>query len=566
MNTKRKPQWDQRLALCTKGDRRAFSRFVLPFSWKKEKGDDSKHRYIETSPQAHREKIKYFTQETGKALYKKAKWLTLEGFDDTPWGSGQKIALLDRGAIQARMEPPRLVLFEWDESGADLLHSGFLLVDIFLEPHEQGREPTLDDLLTFNEFFRYIDCPYDGHYQTDEGICFQELFKESDAHFLVERVQSDSKDRKNINPPEEKLRERLLKKYFDRWVELLRSPITIDGASYRIIGEDRIEATRQYLLGNDMSDPGFLIHADNRAYVWTAASLEKGVDGLQALARTPSTQAHDYGHWIKLLNVDMAGKSPIKTHRGVREFEQKWAKERTYHRWEEWGTWYGFTYHSGAALMKKPKEEPNFIYHFSTFYFDIVLLLLYLRVSLFRFSNELGKESEAGLTDDGFRKIREQFAHFTIRYQFPILSNQQQAIEMYTLAREHFDLDDLHKEVKAEIHETHEYLEMVNAAQLNKDSNQLSEAANRISSFGIPLAAGALAAGVFGMNIDDFHFISCLRKQNPQCVVNWEAVSLLVLVIVFISIMVAVPWIKRIIKNRKTQPKNTTGIRKQDDE
>ncbi|MBA1332708.1 hypothetical protein QQ73_17050 [Candidatus Endoriftia persephone str. Guaymas] len=214
----------------------------------------------------------------------------------------------------------------------------------------------------------------------------------------------------------------------------------------------------------------------------------------------------------------------------MRQFERTWAKERTYGRWEEWGTWYGFSYHSGAALMKAPDRPPNTVEHFSRQYFDIALLLFYLRVTLFRFSAKLGSISEQGLTDDNFRAIREQFAHFTIRYQFPILSNQQQGIELYEKARKYFDLEDLYKEVKAEIHETHEYLEMDGSKDLNR-------AAVRLSQWGIPLAAGALVAGLFGMNISDFRFaeyIVCLFSDAETCnSVNWEAVFLFFVVFIF---------------------------------
>ncbi|MGH8613413.1 MAG: hypothetical protein ACREYF_15710 [Gammaproteobacteria bacterium] len=62
-------------------------------------------------------------------------------------------------------------------------------------------------------------------------------------------------------------------------------------------------------------------------------------------------------------------------------FEREWAKERTYRRWEEWGSYYGFNYHSGA-MLGPPETNPPFWRHFAEVYFDQVLLLLYLRVSL----------------------------------------------------------------------------------------------------------------------------------------------------------------------------------------
>ena len=118
------------------------------------------------------------------------------------------------------------------------------------------------------------------------------------------------------------------------------------------------------------------------------------------------------------------------------KFERRWAKERTYHRWEELGTWYGFNYHSGVMIgppFNTPHDTPIWR-HFRQMYFDTALLLLYIRVTLFRFSRQLTKiTSEYDITESKSHKVfqclRADFTTFTIRYQFPLLSNQQQAIE-----------------------------------------------------------------------------------------------------------------------------------------
>ena len=183
---------------------------------------------------------------------------------------------------------------------------------------------------------------------------------------------------------------------------------------------------------------------------------------------TEDWEAHIYGHWIKLLNVDKPDATARHTHFSTR-FEREWAKERTYHRWEEWGTFYGFSYHSGALLCP-PFNEPDDVplwRHFGTMYFDMYLLLLYVRVTLFRFSTQLTAISRdaRGQGDDKikdwsdkFEALRWQFALFTNLYQFPLISNQQQGLELYSLARKYLDLDDLYKEVHSEIQSSHDFL------------------------------------------------------------------------------------------------------------
>ena len=164
------------------------------------------------------------------------------------------------------------------------------------------------------------------------------------------------------------------------------------------------------------------------------------------------------------MNVDRPSAGPATP------FEREWLQGRTYERWKHCGTLYGFNVHSGAMLAS-PCNEPPLWRHFGETYFDQVLLLLYLRVSTFRFSRELARIS-ADLPSHQkrdfheFRKIRRVFALLTNLYRFPLLSSQQQGIEMYTSARKWLDVDELFEEVQAEIRETHEMFELLTASQM----------------------------------------------------------------------------------------------------
>ena len=151
--------------------------------------------------------------------------------------------------------------------------------------------------------------------------------------------------------------------------------------------------------------------------------------------------AKDYGHWIKLLNVDNPPfdfnakkyKSVQETHSSVSQFERQWVDPRTYRRWEDEGTWYGFCYHS-AAILARPWY---FIFSPSaTYYFDTTALLLYFRMTLFRFSKELSKAVpdqdnwNEKLIREKLQFLRLKFSTFAMSYRFLMLSNQQQSIEM----------------------------------------------------------------------------------------------------------------------------------------
>ena len=153
-------------------------------------------------------------------------------------------------------------------------------------------------------------------------------------------------------------------------------------------------------------------------------------------------------------------------------FERDWALPRIYRRWAHWGSVYGFNYHSGACIT--PAGDFPLSRTFRRHYFDMILLLLYIRVSIFRISGRLSQltgcmhSMKLEKAEKEFLVLRREFAYFTNLYQFPLVSNQQQMLEMYQIARKQMDLDDLYKEVEEEIQNTHEYFSIENANRLNR--------------------------------------------------------------------------------------------------
>ncbi|MGH8491349.1 MAG: hypothetical protein ACREXS_21440 [Gammaproteobacteria bacterium] len=86
-----------------------------------------------------------------------------------------------------------------------------------------------------------------------------------------------------------------------------------------------------------------------------------------------------------------------------------------------------------------------------------------------------------------FQQLRWAFMHFTNLYQFPLISNQQQGIEMYALARKVMDVDEFYREVKEEIHNANDYLTA-------KTTMKLTEVATIV----LPIV---LASSLLGMNV-----------------------------------------------------------------
>ena len=298
--------------------------------------------------------------------------------------------------------------------------------------------------------------------------------------------------------------------YFERWTSWLTFPIEDgNGQRWQLFPEARQEQARAWVdSAQSLTDSGWIVYSDPRTFVWTCAIVDRGGAALAEAFSTPRFEASAFGHWIKLLNVDEPGETPDKTHEST-EFERNWARKRSYQRWEEQGTFYGFNYHCGAMLGPplKPPEAPPLWQHFGHMYFDQTLLLLYLRVGSFSFSHQLSRISaqardttapdekagfEAWRRD--FQRLRWDFALFTNLYEFPLLSNQQQGLEMYEKARESMDVTQLFREIQEEIRSSHEYLEI----RAGQEQTRMSTRLTVVATMGLALG---LATSFLGMNI-----------------------------------------------------------------
>src|SRR5205085_12417906 len=194
-----------------------------------------------------------------------------------------------------------------------------------------GGKPTLDDLLELNGVFRYKKPRFEGH----ESVARNLLPHASvDALFCSETTAVEDVGGSERRP--------LL---YDYWEFLLRKPLRLGADEY------------YSLLSGEWDE--WDVYADKRAFVWTCAVMDGGGGALRERFFAPSSdkwEAHNYGHWVKLLNVDYSAGETSR--HAATDFEREWARERTYHRWEQRGTFYGFSYHSGAALMPAETDPP----------------------------------------------------------------------------------------------------------------------------------------------------------------------------------------------------------------
>jgi Mg2+ and Co2+ transporter CorA len=75
-----------------------------------------------------------------------------------------------------------------------------------------------------------------------------------------------------------------------------------------------------------------------------------------------------------------------------------------------------------------------------------------------------------------------------------LISNQQQGIEMYSLARDVMDVDEFYREIKEEIHNANDYLTAEESRELSETTTKLTKVATIV----LPIV---LASSFFGMNM-----------------------------------------------------------------
>lgn len=512
----------------------SFTRFVLPFAYKLEKcdpvsGGQPFYQPLNDVWESTDEKDdfvwrrRYLTDETEEVLFRRAKWFELEPKN---WNNGNFKHPF------AVLKPPRLVLFEFclpddeKQNVPELMQTGFLIVEancksINQDGNGHDLNVKLDDFMLFNELFRYWQKPFQGHASKGYKDCLTSI-----PLNLVTGDRKIGESAKNDDL------------YFSRWEPFLLLPIKSGSGSdyYRVIPEAwHKNALERINGGYERNKPDWLVHADNRTFVWTCILMEKSypdktVYGAEVLKREfgkvfDEIKAEEFGYWTKILNVDTPDGN------SSRKFEKEWTDQHTYKRWEELGSFYGYTPHSGA-MLGAPFKEPPFWTHFGGMYFDQTLLLLYLKTTLFRFSLKLHQiTTEAMKAGEGsqdkwlkdFQYLRWRFTLFANLYQFPLLSNQQQGLEMYTLQRKCMDIDDLFAEIKDEIHSSYEYL----MVQQDREQTEQGARLNVVATMGV---VGALAFGFLGMNVvgDDI---------NAWCSLDtWNWMTVLGTLIVFIAV------------------------------
>lgn len=504
-----------------------FSRFVLPFAYEPWLAHESPEINQEYFREATMEDLifapqkcaadyaqamvntrrDYWTPDTADVIYDSSRWMILAGTDEPrprqltvklpslkPGGPARELSVLCQSPSLILMEFPPLEciprlepMTHRDGNPRDFLKTGFLIWEcspISLSA-TGGPQWTLGDWLRFNELFRYSALPYPG---VREAHC--EMFLEKDP---------------NASEPFEK-----------RWAALLERPVRLNaggGAWVRLIPTQWREETRNWrypdvtkasLKTPEPSRRGWYVHPDQRSFVYScvvlpneAESLRDAVKSERLFFRSPTPEL---AAWHALVNVDSPPRANNMTPPILEppsEFDRNWIRKRSYLRWQHRETIYGFCTHSAAMLTSLHAQgNVKSWKHFRDMYFDMVILFLFVRTVLLRLSaglnlvtrnlkqNGRGHLNELDSFGKQFYELRLQLDLFTNLYQFPLLSNQQQGIEMYKVVRKAMDVDDLFREVQEEVKSTHDMLTSRQSRSIEVAMGWLSV----VATVGIPVA------------------------------------------------------------------------------
>ncbi|MEI6569533.1 MAG: hypothetical protein WCR20_22850, partial [Verrucomicrobiota bacterium] len=360
--------------------RASFSRFVLPFAWEAQElkatnpvfprfrratAKDWIHSAIENEQVVDEDRCRYFTPETAELLYHRASWFVLEENEQVAPGPGAvwktikvKSGLKDaQHTYQIALRPPALILFEDSPSAGrygqdatgDLLRSGFLVIEAFFP--DENKPPSFEDMLRFNEIFRFWRCPFEKH---ATEFCAAELNSIYEGMFGVDPATDRGQNHQRL--------------YTDRWAKLFRHPIMdLPEQSFFVMPQKWLneEASSFGGIHQRNGDPHWLVHPDDRAFTVACAFLDGETSipdrspaeketvswvsevaaAFEDVGSSPPSLA---GHWVKLLNID---RPYLPDDDGFcSRFEYDWAMKRTYRRWAHSGTLHGFTPHSMALM------------------------------------------------------------------------------------------------------------------------------------------------------------------------------------------------------------------------
>jgi Mg2+ and Co2+ transporter CorA len=266
--------------------------------------------------------------------------------------------------------------------------------------------------------------------------------------------------------------------------------------------ELRVASYITYLLGETLKDK-FIPVIDDRMFTvcWY------GDDELSRCLGTKRGSEYKYessGKWYSLIYVDGSVSGGIAN----KSMQKELIKAATYERWAEYGTLYGISRYSLVCITDRGDFGYNIIRnHMQRVYYQMAIILLAQRASILKFSGDVSEISgriermKGKIEQREFREIAEEvknlhssFIHFVNRLWFIEVTPQEQGIEMYNMAMKNMGLKEQLNELRHEIEQLYNFIDM----QYEKEINRRFAVLDKIAFIFLPVI---VVAALLGVNI-----------------------------------------------------------------
>ena len=360
--------------------------------------------------------------------------------------------------------------YELDLEGLSLrlFDTGIAIFSIELA-NRKFTQSDIDSILKINDFGRRIYPPYLGKW--DEKCDWTQAPKSSILPQSINIVLPNGQEHKDS---------------FDTY-ETIPNDIKISKHILELLGENSfttdIEKKDFYYIQPIIDDRMFVLswYGDNQFS--NSLRCEKYLDEKK---------------WYEYVFVDGDG---ITVHN--EKMRKVLIEKSTYARWMDYPdglTLFGISRYSFVCLSNASDFSQNVLPlpHVKTMYFQMFTLLLAVRASTLRFSQEVTalssiKEDDDSLNDN-VSMLYKNYIRFVNKLYFREVTAQEQGIEFYDKACEIMKIHENVKDLDAEIAELHSYVDLIEEKKRN-------DTLTFISKIGAVLLPPSLMAGLFGMNI-----------------------------------------------------------------
>ena len=184
-------------------------------------------------------------------------------------------------------------------------------------------------------------------------------------------------------------------------------------------------------------------------------------------------------------------------------------KEATYDRWSHYTfgtTLFGISRYSFVCLSRNTEFNRDVLPqpHMRTLYFQMATLLLAIRTSILRFSDEVAAVAalETQEEEQRLQELYQKYLSFFNRLYFKEVTHQDQGIELYDIGLKQMRIPDHIRKLDGKFTKLFEFANIKQSERENERNKKETEAMNNLTYLGGILLVPSLVMSIFGM--DDF--------------------------------------------------------------